>query len=82
MKFAEQLSKSEIVSEYSDDEIDPDRPYSTRSKIVVHLIELRDENGNKRPFQDNDNYEYYLDPYDKMRFKLVKEGEAMFEAYE
>lgn len=70
-----------------EEDIDPDlrddilKPASTRSKIVVNLKEMKDENGKKRPFKSTDPIEYELDPYDKVRMRLLKEDEALYKAY-
>ena len=45
------------------------RPASTRSKIVVNL-------------DTTDGYKYKIDPYDKVRMKLLKPNKDLFIAYE
>ena len=65
-----------------EEDIDPDirddilKPASTRSKIVVNLKEYFDDSTKKkRPFKDSDAIVYELDPYDKVRMRLLKPGE-------
>ena len=71
-----------------EEDIDPDirddilKPASTRAKIVVNLREMKDANGKKRPFKHNDPIKYELDPYDKVRMRLLKEDEALYKAYQ
>ena len=61
------------------------RPASTRSKIVVNLKEpSSDQNGGgrRKTFGKDDEYVYELDPYDKVRMKLIFDGQKLFNAYE
>ena len=69
--------------QYDDSEIKDDilRPASTRSKIVVNLKEYG-EKGAKKAFGRDDKIEYILDPYDKVRMKLIFENEKLYKAYE
>lgn len=68
---------------FDDSEIKDDilRPASTRSKIVVNLKEVG-EKGQKKEFGRDDAIEYILDPYDKVRMKLIYENEKLYKAYE
>ena len=77
-----------VGDEDMEEDIDPDirddilKPASTRSKIVVNLREMKDEvTGKKRPFKSTDPIIYDLDPYDKVRMRLLKEDEALYKAY-
>ena len=77
-----------VGDEDMEEDIDPDirddilKPASTRSKIVVNLREMKDETtGKKRPFKSSDPIIYDLDPYDKVRMRLLKEDEALYKAY-
>ena len=82
------MSDEEEEQEYTD--IDPEiraeilKPSSTRSKIVVTLKVPKDETTGKirRVWTDNDKVEYVLDPYDKIRMRLLKEKEELYKAYE
>ena len=61
------------------------KPASTRSKIVVSLREPSWHKGaaGKLPqFKHDDDIEYVLDPYDKVRMRLLHSGEKFFTAYE
>ena len=58
------------------------KPASTRSKIVVNLREPKNAEGKKRAFQADDAIEYELDPYDKVRMRLLKPGEELYKAYQ
>ena len=70
-----------------DEDYDPDikddilRPASTRSKIVVNLIEPK-KDGQKREFTKDDPIEYELDPYDKVRMKLIFEEQKLYKRYQ
>ena len=73
----------------ADEDYDPDirddilKPASTRSKIVVNLKEPKNTiNGKKRAFKADDLIEYELDPYDKVRMRLLKKDELLFKKYE
>jgi hypothetical protein len=58
------------------------KPASTRSKIVVNLKEPINPNTNrKRAFKDSDNIEYILDPYDKVRMRLLEANEKLYKKY-
>lgn len=57
------------------------KPASTRSKIVVNLIEPRDNDGRIRAYRSSDEVNYELDPYDKVRMRLLKPDEAFYQAY-
>ena len=57
------------------------KPASTRSKIVVNLIEPRDDNGQIRAFRSTDEVNYELDAYDKVRMRLLRSNEAFYTAY-
>lgn len=72
-----------------DEDYDPDirddilKPASTRSKIVVNLKEPKDKTtGKKRAFEKGDKIEYELDPYDKVRMRLLKENEQLYKQYQ
>ena len=61
------------------------KPASTRSKIVVSLREPHWHKGaaGKLPqFKHDDDVEYVLDPYDKVRMRLLVEGEKFYKAYQ
>ena len=58
------------------------KPASTRSKIVVSLKEPKDANGKTRAFLSSDEIIYELDPYDKVRMRLLVENEKFYKAYE
>lgn len=45
------------------------RPASTRSKIVINL-------------DTTDGYKYKIDPYDKVRMKLLRPNKELYLAYE
>ena len=68
--------------------MDPDfkddilRPDSTRSKIVVNLREPSDGKRKNKQFRHDDPVIYDLDPYDKVRMKLIFEGQKFYKAYE
>ena len=70
-----------------DDDIGPDirddilKPASTRSKIVVNLVQPKDEHGKKRDFAPGDKIQYELDPYDKVRMRLLKPNEDLYKSY-
>ena len=73
----------------ADEDYDPDirddilKPASTRSKIVVNLIDPRNPTNNKkRAFKADDPIVYELDPYDKVRMRLLKKDELLFKKYE
>ena len=75
--------------EDADEDYDPDirddilKPASTRSKIVVNLKEYKNPNNErKRAFRDGDKIEYELDPYDKVRMRLLHEEEKLFIKYQ
>jgi hypothetical protein len=58
------------------------KPASTRSKIVVNLKPPINPNTNrKRAFKDSDNIEYILDPYDKVRMRLLEANEKLYKKY-
>lgn len=57
------------------------KPASTRSKIVVNLKEYKDEKGKKRPFNKDDEIIYEMDPYDKVRMRLLRDNEELYKAY-
>lgn len=57
------------------------KPASTRSKIVVNLKEYKDKNGKRRPFTKDDPIEYQMDPYDKVRMRLLRDNEELYKAY-
>lgn len=57
------------------------KPASTRSKIVVNLKEYKDEKGKKRPFNKEDEIIYEMDPYDKVRMRLLRDNEELYKAY-
>ena len=57
------------------------KPASTRSKIVVNLREPKGPDGKKRAWRSDDPVEYDLDPYDKVRMRLLKEDEMLYNAY-
>ena len=57
------------------------KPASTRSKIVVNLREYKDKNGKRRPFTKDDAIEYQMDPYDKVRMRLLRDNEELYKAY-
>ena len=60
------------------------KPASTRSKIVVNLIEPRDpmNKGQIRAFYSTDEVNYELDPYDKVRMRLLRSNEEFYKAYQ
>ena len=58
------------------------KPASTRSKIVVNLKEYKDKNGKRRPFNKDDPIEYQMDPYDKVRMRLLRDNEELYRAYQ
>ena len=60
------------------------KPASTRSKIVVNLIEPRDpkNKGQIRAFNSTDEVNYELDPYDKVRMRLLRSNEDFYKAYQ
>ena len=59
------------------------KPASTRSKIVVNLDEPKNANTNrKRAYRDSDKIEYLLDPYDKVRMRLLEADEKLYKKYE
>ena len=43
------------------------KPASTRSRIVVELINPKGEGDKQRDFTASDPINYYIDPYDKVR---------------
>jgi hypothetical protein len=43
------------------------KPASTRSRIVVELINPKEEGDKPRDFTASDPINYYIDPYDKVR---------------
>ena len=58
------------------------KPASTRSKIVVTLRipdEVRKKDG--RDWNQTDEIIYDLDPYDKVRMRLLKQDEQLYEAF-
>lgn len=57
------------------------KPASTRSKIVVNLKEYKDKNGKRRPFTKDDEIIYEMDPYDKVRMRLLRDDEELYKAY-
>ena len=58
------------------------KPASTRSKIVVNLNEPINANTNrKRAFKDSDEIVYILDPYDKVRMRLLEADEKLYKKY-
>ena len=57
------------------------KPASTRSKIVVNLKEYKDKNGKRRPFTKDDEIVYEMDPYDKVRMRLLKDDEELYKKY-
>ena len=57
------------------------KPASTRSKIVVNLHEYKDKNGKRRPFTKDDPIVYEMDPYDKVRMRLLRDDEELYKAY-
>ena len=57
------------------------KPASTRSKIVVNLKEYKDKNGKRRPFTKDDEIVYEMDPYDKVRMRLLRDDEELYKAY-
>ncbi len=58
------------------------KPASTRSKIVVNLKEPINANTNrKRAFKDSDEIVYTLDPYDKVRMRLLEADEKLYKKY-
>ena len=58
------------------------KPASTRSKIVVNLKEpVNPTTNRKRAFRDNDKIEYKLDPYDKVRMRLLEADEKLYKKY-
>jgi hypothetical protein len=48
---------------------------------VVNLKEYRDKNGKRRPFTKDDRIEYEMDPYDKVRMRLLLDDEKLYTAY-
>ena len=73
-------------NQYDDSEIKDDilRPASTRSKIVVNLKEYgsNGDKGQNKAFGRDDPIEYIIDPYDKVRMKLIFENEKLYKEYE
>lgn len=57
------------------------KPASTRSKIVVNLREYKDKNGKRRPFTKDDEIVYEMDPYDKVRMRLLRDDEELYKKY-
>ena len=57
------------------------KPASTRSKIVVNLKEYKDKHGKRRPFTKDDEIIYEMDPYDKVRMRLLRDDEELYKAY-
>ena len=58
------------------------KPASTRSKIVVNLDEPKNNATNrKRAYRDSDKIEYLLDPYDKVRMRLLEADEKLYKKY-
>ena len=87
----EQEDQRSEGSHDAEDEVDEDldaemredilKPASTRSKIVVSLKEPKDGSG-KKQFRADQEIEYELDPYDKVRMRLLVEGEKFYKAYQ
>jgi hypothetical protein len=83
------VDTEDMEDDDADEDYDPDirddilKPASTRSKIVVNLKEPKNTiNGKKRAFKADDLIEYELDPYDKVRMRLLKKDELLFKKYE
>lgn len=80
-------SIEENDEDIGDEDYDPDirddilRPASTRSKIVVNLKET-DVQKKKKQFGRKDPIIYELDPYDKVRMKLIFPQQKLYKAYE
>lgn len=80
-------SIEENDEDIGDEDYDPDirddilRPASTRSKIVVNLKET-DAQKKKKQFGRKDPIIYELDPYDKVRMKLIYPQQKLYKAYE
>jgi len=81
------VDTDDLDDDDADEDYDPDirddilKPASTRSKIVVNLKENK-INGKKAEFKSTDPIEYELDPYDKVRMRLLKKDEKLYKAYE
>ena len=81
------MDTEDLDDDDADEDYDPDirddilKPASTRSKIVVNLKEPLTSNGKKREYKSNDAIEYELDPYDKVRMRLLKKDEKLYKAY-
>ena len=69
--------EDEDEDEFKNEDYDPNikddilKPASTRSKIVVNLKDVKDE-----------ALKYELDPYDRVRMRLIFADEMLFKAYE
>jgi len=76
----EDLEDEDYESNYKDDIL---RPASTRSKIVVNLIEpnKKNDSSKRQPFGPNDQVKYELDKYDKVRMQLLLPDQALYKAY-
>ena len=48
---------------------------------MVNLKEYKDKNGKRRPFTKDDAIEYQMDPYDKVRMRLLRDNEELYKAY-
>ena len=72
------VDTEDLDDDDADEDYDPDirddilKPASTRSKIVVNLKEPKNAQGMKREFKADDKIVYELDPYDKVRMRLLK----------
>ena len=77
----EDLEDEDYESNYKDDIL---RPASTRSKIVVNLIEPnkgKEFSMKRMPFGPKDKVKYELDKYDKVRMQLLLPDQALYKAY-
>ena len=71
--------QDEMMQDIRDDIL---KPASTRSKIVVTLKIPDEVKKGNREWRYDDPIEYELDPYDKVRMRLLRKDEELFKAYE
>lgn len=78
----EDSMSDEEEDDFKNEDYDPNikddilKPASTRSKIVVNLVDKKDENGRDLPIR------YELDPYDEVRMKLIHPDRRLYIQYE
>ena len=78
----EDSMSDEEEDDFKNEDYDPNikddilKPASTRSKIVVNLVDKKDENGRDLPIR------YELDPYDEVRMKLIHPDRKLYIQYE